>query len=94
MAGLEKNVLTDLNLKAQKGRHEVDTKKAPAESENGTKPGSVQYAEAMTPPQGIGKETEAKLLKKLDRRIIPMCCWIYLMNFMDRGEKTWSILLS
>ncbi|KAI4907182.1 hypothetical protein J4E90_009684 [Alternaria incomplexa] len=28
--------------------------------------------------------TEAKLLRKLDIRIVPMICWIYLMNFMDR----------
>lgn len=36
----------------------------------------------------VDKETEKRLLKKLDRRIIPICCWIYLMNFMDRGEQT------
>jgi hypothetical protein len=34
----------------------------------------------------VDAETEARLIKKLDRRIIPVCCWIYLMNFMDRGE--------
>jgi MFS family permease len=32
----------------------------------------------------VDAETEARLIKKLDRRIIPVCCWIYLMNFMDR----------
>ena len=34
---------------------------------------------------GVDAEVEKQLLKKLDRRIIPMICWIYLMNFMDRG---------
>jgi hypothetical protein len=35
----------------------------------------------------VSEETENRILKKLDRRIIPMVCWIYLMNFMDRGES-------
>ena len=35
----------------------------------------------------VSPEVEKRLLKKLDRRIIPICCWIYLMNFMDRGTK-------
>lgn len=33
----------------------------------------------------VDEETERRLLRKLDIRIIPMICWIYLMNFMDRG---------
>jgi len=33
---------------------------------------------------GVDAEVEKRLLKKLDYRIIPMICWIYLMNFMDR----------
>lgn len=36
----------------------------------------------------VDKETEKRLLRKLDIRIIPMICWIYLMNFMDRGMST------
>lgn len=35
-------------------------------------------------PTPVDPEVEARLVKKLDRRIIPMVCWIYLMNFMDR----------
>jgi len=35
--------------------------------------------------------TEARLLRKLDMRIIPMICWIYLMNFMDRGRLLHSL---
>jgi hypothetical protein len=33
----------------------------------------------------VDAATEKRLLRKLDIRIIPMICWIYLMNFMDRG---------
>lgn len=51
------------------------------------KPGSEELeviAETGTSPV-VDAETEKRLLKKLDRRIIPCICWIYLMNFMDRG---------
>lgn len=33
----------------------------------------------------VDKMTERKLMSKLDRRIIPMIMWMYLVNFMDRG---------
>ncbi|EWG53890.1 hypothetical protein FVEG_12224 [Fusarium verticillioides 7600] len=32
----------------------------------------------------VSEQTEKRILRKLDRRIIPCVCWIYLMNFMDR----------
>ncbi|KAI9875456.1 MAG: hypothetical protein M1823_007473, partial [Watsoniomyces obsoletus] len=32
----------------------------------------------------VDKMTERKLMSKLDRRIIPMIMWMYLVNFMDR----------
>ncbi|TFL05431.1 major facilitator superfamily domain-containing protein [Pterulicium gracile] len=32
----------------------------------------------------VDAATEARLLAKLDRRLVPMISWIYLMNFMDR----------
>jgi hypothetical protein len=35
----------------------------------------------------VDEATEKRLLRKLDIRIIPCVCWIYLMNFMDRGER-------
>jgi hypothetical protein len=35
----------------------------------------------------VDAATEAKVLRKLDIRIIPMICWIYLNNFMDRGTS-------
>lgn len=26
------------------------------------------------------------LNRRLDWRILPLCCWIYLLNFLDRGN--------
>lgn len=49
----------------------------------------VENAPAISIPV-VSAETEKRLLKKLDRRIIPICCWIYLMNFMDRGGQSLS----
>ena len=34
----------------------------------------------------LDKQTERRLLRKLDIRIVPTLMWIYLMNMMDRGE--------
>ena len=47
----------------------------------------VEDVGAYTDVEVVSPEEEARLLRKLDIRIIPMICWIYLMNFMDRG---WS----
>lgn len=30
--------------------------------------------------------SERSVLRKMDRRIIPMVMWVYLMNMMDRGK--------
>jgi MFS family permease len=46
--------------------------------------GQVKEDGTVVPPPVVPPEVEKRLLKKLDRRIIPMVCWIYLMNFMDR----------
>jgi MFS family permease len=27
-----------------------------------------------------------KLNRRLDLRVLPLCCWVYLLNFLDRGE--------
>ncbi|KAJ9604689.1 hypothetical protein H2200_010803 [Cladophialophora chaetospira] len=32
----------------------------------------------------VDKKTERRLLAKLDKRIVPVIMWLYLMNFMDR----------
>lgn len=50
-----------------------------------TPPMKVEDVENLGSSSIVDAETEKRLLKKLDIRIIPMICWIYLMNFMDRG---------
>lgn len=47
---------------------------------------SSPQLEDGSPVTTIDKETERRLLRKLDIRIIPTVIWIYLMNMMDRGE--------
>lgn len=62
----------------------VDNNGGIADSGDQSDKKSVQIEHAPDVPV-VSEETEKRLLKKLDRRIIPICCWIYLMNFMDRG---------
>jgi MFS family permease len=50
----------------------------------GTSPMKTEDVESIGSSIAVDRETERRLLKKLDARIIPMVCWIYLMNFMDR----------
>ena len=32
------------------------------------------------------EERNRKLNRRLDARILPLCCWVYLLNFLDRGN--------
>lgn len=48
-------------------------------------PTKVEDIENPPAMNEIDAATEARVLRKLDIRIVPMICWIYLMNFMDRG---------
>ena len=60
-----------MSSKSEEGRipiTEKDTGSPPTELEN-----------VVVHPNGVDPETEKRLLKKLDRRLIPMICWIYLM---------------
>jgi hypothetical protein len=52
---------------------------------SGTPPIRIEDVERIGTSTMVDAETEKRLLRKLDIRIIPMICWIYLMNFMDRG---------
>jgi hypothetical protein len=68
----------------QSGRYTPDekgTESPPPASER------IEDAEGNAQLAGVDAATEKRLLRKLDMRIIPMLCWIYLMNFMDRGEE-------
>jgi hypothetical protein len=53
-----------------------------------TPPTKVEDVERSAVADEIDAAAEARVLRKLDIRIVPMICWIYLMNFMDRGA--WS----
>jgi hypothetical protein len=71
----------------------VDRKDKDLDSESpGTPPMRTEDVEKIGTSAAVDKETEARLLRKLDVRIIPMICWIYLMNFMDRGMRTIYLL--
>lgn len=41
----------------------------------------------------VDEKEEKRLMRKLDRRIVPMMVWMYLMSFMDRGSYP-TILVS
>ncbi len=28
-----------------------------------------------------------RLNRRLDLRVLPLCCWVYLLNFLDRGAS-------
>lgn len=58
--------------------------RARLESESSA-PDKIEQVENPGSTIAVDAETEKRLLRKLDIRIIPMICWIYLMNFMDRG---------
>jgi hypothetical protein len=40
----------------------------------------------LPPPPTLSKEEERKLWRKIDLRLMPMLCLMYLMSFMDRGN--------
>lgn len=40
----------------------------------------------LPPPPALSKEEERKLWRKIDLRLMPILCVMYLMSFMDRGE--------
>lgn len=52
---------------------------------NPSVPEKIEQVDNAGTSLAVDAETEKRLLRKLDMRIIPMICWIYLMNFMDRG---------
>ncbi|KAH6695116.1 major facilitator superfamily domain-containing protein [Plectosphaerella plurivora] len=59
----------------------VTSADAPGADDASTPPSKTEEA---TGPYVVDKETERRLLRKLDIRIIPTVMWIYLMNMMDR----------
>ncbi|KAK1223196.1 hypothetical protein PQX77_013935 [Marasmius sp. AFHP31] len=41
---------------------------------------------SVAPPPELTEEQEAKLWSKIDRRLMPILCLMYLMSFLDRGN--------
>lgn len=34
-----------------------------------------------------------RLNRRLDIRVLPLCCWVYLLNFLDRGTLMFHIIV-
>ncbi|RVX71739.1 hypothetical protein B0A52_03923 [Exophiala mesophila] len=54
------------------------------EKKNDSDRPDVEALERPDVSERVDKMTERKLLSKLDKRIVPVIMWMYLMNFMDR----------
>lgn len=46
--------------------------------------GSEKIENVQSTTRVVHEEEEQRLIRKLDRRIVPMMVWSYLMSFMDR----------
>ena len=69
----------------QPGHSAPDYKDEKGSDLSQTSPSKVEHVEHVGSATAVDAATEKRLLRKLDIRIVPMICWIYLMNFMDRG---------
>lgn len=36
--------------------------------------------------EGLGEKRNTRFNRRLDLRVLPLCCWLYLLNFLDRGN--------
>lgn len=68
--------------------------KVPQHDSDGSSPDvEALHSEGIAPPgaipgadnNAVSLEREKSILRKLDKRIVPMVMWTYLMNMMDRG---------
>jgi hypothetical protein len=75
------------------GSEKNSDRHSPSKEEEGTATQSDSPTNENSVPF-VSEETEKRILTKLDRRIIPCVCWIYLMNFMDRGKSNDKCLLT
>ena len=41
----------------------------------------------------ISAEASARVLKKIDRHMLPLMCWIYLVQFADKSSLNYSSLM-
>ncbi|KEF63010.1 uncharacterized protein A1O9_00985 [Exophiala aquamarina CBS 119918] len=54
-------------------------------NESPEKPAAVSLAESDNNRE-LYEKRNRKLNRRLDIRILPLCCWVYLLNFLDRGN--------
>jgi hypothetical protein len=54
----------------------------------GTPPARSEDVEKIGTSTAVDKETEKRLLKKLDVRIIPMVCWMYGSPFLQSRRRS------
>ena len=41
----------------------------------------------------ISPEASARVLKKIDKHMLPLMCWIYLVQFADKSSLNYSSLM-
>lgn len=83
------------NVNPEPAMFMTDRRSKDLDSESpGTPPMRTEDVEKNEMRPVVDPETEKRLLRKLDLRIVPMVMWIYLMNFMDRGMKVTTHLTS
>ena len=61
------------------------------------KRGEAEHIEILTSAVEIPDYTEKdarRILWKIDCRLIPMLAWFYLLAFMDRGNRLYSLSIA
>jgi hypothetical protein len=66
------------------GREREDEKDVKESDSDNESPARIEDVR-LTPVPTVNLATEKALMRKLDKRLIPMIMWMYLMSFMDRG---------
>lgn len=64
-----------------------DNTRAPSTESGKPEDSRLENGEGLPAIEPVDPKTEKKIMTKLDKRIVPMIMWVYLMNMMDRGES-------
>lgn len=80
------------------GRYEVITSYISPGGKNVTVTGDVDEAMALAletdaTSSGLDKETDRKLLKKIDIYILPLICFLYACQFMDKTSSSYAAVM-
>ena len=46
----------------------------------------IEQADSLSLPDVNNPQRNKLLNRRLDYRVLPLCCWVYLLNFLDRGN--------